>query len=106
MEWVHKSEEKGSDVNLASFLLRDAFMGDCECAVVVSNDSDLLAPIRIAKMDCRIVVGLITPRASGSAELRQLANFQKQLRPHHLAAAQFPLNLTDKHGTIHKPRNW
>lgn len=36
---VLKSEEKGSDVNLASYLLIDAYRSDCDIAVVVSNDS-------------------------------------------------------------------
>lgn len=38
---VLKTEEKGSDVNLATYLLLDAFRGNCDTAVVVSNDSDL-----------------------------------------------------------------
>jgi hypothetical protein len=37
---VIKTEEKGSDVNLATYLLLDAFKQDCEAAVVISNDSD------------------------------------------------------------------
>ena len=39
---VLKSEEKGSDVNLASYLLIDAYLSDCDVAVIVSNDSDLI----------------------------------------------------------------
>jgi hypothetical protein len=35
---VVKTEEKGSDVNLATFLLLDAFKRGCEVAVVISND--------------------------------------------------------------------
>src|SRR5664280_3088809 len=33
---VLKTEEKGSDVNLATYLLADAFRGDCQTAVVLS----------------------------------------------------------------------
>jgi len=43
---VIKTEEKGSDVNLATHLLHDAHMGRFDVAVVVSNDSDLLEPIK------------------------------------------------------------
>jgi len=46
---VMKSEEKGSDVNLACYLLVDAFDDDYEAAVVVSNDSDLAEPIRLVR---------------------------------------------------------
>lgn len=38
---VLKSEEKGSDVNLATYLLVDCYRSDCDVAVIVSNDSDL-----------------------------------------------------------------
>jgi len=45
---VIKTEEKGSDVSLATHLLVDGYNDDYEIAVVVSNDSDLLAPIQVA----------------------------------------------------------
>src|SRR5207245_2942958 len=44
---VHKMEEKGSDVNLATWMLTDAFENDCELAVLVTNDSDLAEPMLI-----------------------------------------------------------
>jgi hypothetical protein len=37
--WVEKTEEKGSDVNLASLLVRDAFRKQFEVAVLITNDS-------------------------------------------------------------------
>ncbi len=52
---VIKTEEKGSDVNLATHLVRDGFRGEYELAVLVTNDSDLLAPIRI------VVKNLVCP---------------------------------------------
>lgn len=106
MAYVYKSEEKGSDVNLAAHLLRDAFQGDCECAVIVSNDSDLLTPIRMAKADCGLTVGLVPPRAYGSLELKALADFTRKIRSHHLTAAQFPNTLSDAIGDFHKPEDW
>ena len=42
--WVDKTEEKGSDVNIAAHLLRDAYNHAFEVAVVVTNDSDLVEP--------------------------------------------------------------
>jgi hypothetical protein len=50
---VIKTEEKGSDVNLAIHLLHDAHMGRFDVAVVVSNDSDLLEPIKIVREQLR-----------------------------------------------------
>lgn len=40
--WVDRTEEKGSDVNLATHLLHDAFKGLFDTAVLITNDSDLL----------------------------------------------------------------
>lgn len=105
-DWVLKTEEKGSDVNLAAHLLRDAYRGDCDCAVIVSNDSDLLTPIRMAKADRGLVVGLVPPRPKGSVELKRLADFRAEPRAHVLAASQFPASFADAHGTIHKPAGW
>ena len=42
---ILKTEEKGSDVNLAVHLLNDAWLDKYDCAVVVSNDSDLAEAI-------------------------------------------------------------
>jgi hypothetical protein len=105
-DWVLKTEEKGSDVNLASHLLRDAYRGDCECAVIVSNNSDLPTPIRMAKADCGLTIGLVRPRARGSVEMKQLADFKIDPRIHVLAASQFAPTLTDAHGRIQKPAAW
>ena len=41
---IDKTEEKGSDVNLASHLLLDAFRGDFDVAAILSNDSDWSHP--------------------------------------------------------------
>lgn len=46
---VVKTEEKGSDVNLAVHLLNDAWLNKYDCAVVISNDSDLAEPLRLVR---------------------------------------------------------
>ena len=46
---VLKREEKGTDVNLASHLLVDAFENKYKGAVIVSNDSDLFTPMQISE---------------------------------------------------------
>ena len=43
----HTMEEKGSDVNLAGHLLNDAWQDLFEAALVISNDTDLVVPIRM-----------------------------------------------------------
>ncbi len=90
-------------MNLAAHLLRDAYRGACKCAVVISNDSDLLTPIRMAKADCGLFFGVAPPRPQGKAELKALADFIKTPRPHHLASSQFPDPLQVPTGFVHKP---
>ena len=53
---VRDSEEKGSDVNLATRLLVDGFNGEYEQAVVVSNDADFAGPMRYVRDDLRLRV--------------------------------------------------
>ena len=40
-------EEKGSDVNLSAHLLNDVWKGLFDAAAVISNDTDLVTPIRM-----------------------------------------------------------
>lgn len=112
---VVRSEEKGSDVNLATFLLLDAFDDDFEAAVVISNDSDLAEPIRQvrAKFKKRIIVlfPCSRPGRSPSVELRIASGLRGGKRPlivdpALLAANQFPASLTDVNGTFTKPASW
>ncbi len=49
MARVIKTEEKGSDVNLAAYLLSDAMREICDCAVVVTNDSDISVGIKVGQ---------------------------------------------------------
>ncbi|MEK7278372.1 MAG: NYN domain-containing protein [Chloroflexota bacterium] len=105
---VIKTQEKGSDVNLAAQMLLDGFKNDYECAVVVSNDSDLLRPIQIAIRDLGKKVGVLAPTRNKhpSRSLAVNATFIKHIRPQVLAASQFPPTLTDANGSFSKPPTW
>jgi uncharacterized LabA/DUF88 family protein len=103
---VLKSEEKGSDVNLASWLLIDCYQSDCDIAVIISNDSDLTFPIEHVKQRLGKIIGIINPHKHPSRELFSIANFYKSIRPSALAACQFPDKLTDALGDFHKPPAW
>ncbi len=103
---VIRTEEKGSDVNLASHLLLDAFQHACDIAVVISNDSDLRVPIRISEQELGIRVGIINPHPPQFRSRVLRGTFFKQLRSSVLAACQFPEALVDDQGEFHKPVNW
>lgn len=103
---VLKDEEKGSDVNLATHLVRDGFRGAFEVAVVISNDSDLLEPIRVVRYELGLPIGILNPHKKPSRALSPHVTFFKQIRPGHLKRSQFPSILTDNVGTFTKPRSW
>jgi len=103
---VIKTEEKGSDVNLATHLLHDAHMGRFDVAVVLSNDSDLLEPIKVVRQELHKQVGILNPHQNPSRALLPHIDFIKQIRTGVLRASQFPPTLTDAYGTFTKPPAW
>ena len=103
---VLDTEEKGSDVNLASYLLLDGFEDGYDMAVVVSNDSDLELPITMARTRLGKQVGVFDPSRRRSFELHQAASWYRQLRQGPLRASQFADTLSDTQGPITKPAGW
>ena len=106
---VLRTEEKGSDVNLATYLLLDAFKNACDTAVVVSNDSDLSEAILVAQSELDVRVGIVNPhpRRHRSRELLGLnCLFYKQVPRQLLGQAQLPAELHDARGLIRKPHAW
>ena len=104
---VHSTEEKGSDVNLASHLLWDGFQGAYEVAVVVSKDTDLVEPIRIVTQELRMPVGLICPDGAVPSALEEVMSFVRHVTSPKLAASQFPNPVFTREGkAIYKPAQW
>jgi hypothetical protein len=106
---VLKSEEKGSDVNLATALLVDAFESDFEQAVIVSNDSDLAYPLEVVRTKFGLPVVVLFPcggNRTPSYHLSKVASASPIINPAHLAAAQFPNPMRDANGQFHKPASW
>lgn len=113
---VYKTEEKGSDVNLAAHLLMDGFKKHYDCAIVVSGDSDLVTPIRMVRDQLKLPVGVLNPqRLSGpgkskprkNAGLQKAALFYKNgVSWNQLLNSQFPSALSDPQGSFHKPAAW
>jgi uncharacterized LabA/DUF88 family protein len=103
---ILKTEEKGSDVNLATYLMLDAFRKDFDQAIVVSSDSDLVEPIRIVQAEFGLPVGVFKPQKRGAYELRKVARFMRNIHSGSLAASQFPVTLTDAIGSFSKPAGW
>lgn len=103
---VIKTEEKGSDVNLATHLIRDAYENAFDVAVIVTNDSDLRAPVELVNTHLGKRVGILNPHKYAAVELTKVATFLKTIRSGVLRASQFPDTLSDAKGTFHKPAGW
>ncbi|MEE9453402.1 MAG: NYN domain-containing protein [Paracoccaceae bacterium] len=104
---VIKTEEKGSDVNLSVHLLNDAWKDIYDCAVVVSNDSDMAEAMRLVRQNHpQKVIGLFTPGTMSrtSEQLKKHAHFVKKIRDGAVKSSQLPDPIPDT--KIRKPNNW
>jgi len=100
-------EEKGSDVNVATHLLMDVLRGDVDAAVVISNDSDLALPLKVAR-EC-VPVGTVNPskRQTAGALRGQRADGVGRHWWRTLAAADFTGHqMPDPVGRLRRPSGW
>lgn len=108
------SEEKGSDVNLATHLISDALAGKVDAAIVISNDTDLQLPLELAGR--HIPIGLVSPFYKNVAGgLRQVTGSSQEHWHYYLSKpiflkSQMPDRVTKKvpatQPYIEKPRDW
>lgn len=103
---VFDTKEKGSDVNLASYLLVDGFKKEYQIGVIISNDSDLAETIKLASSELGLEIGILHPHPRHVKELSQVSKFYRPIREKVLKACLFPSILKDADGTIHKPEIW
>ena len=102
---VVKTEEKGSDVNLAVHLLNDAWLDVYDCAVVVTNDSDISESMRLARLRPNKRLILLTPGTGHpSQQLLKHADIHRHIRKRVLHNNQLPSPVP---GTgLTKPKSW
>ena len=99
------SEEKATDVNLATRRLVNGFTGTYEQAVVVSNDSHLAAPMKYVRDELSLKMTVVNPdnRNHTHRNLIDSATYVRRLRKSHLRRSQFPPAINDAQGPITKP---
>ncbi|MYD93672.1 MAG: NYN domain-containing protein [Chloroflexi bacterium] len=103
---VMRTEEKGSDANLAAWLTRDAAKRDCQAAFVITGDSDFTGVIRMVRREFNFPVHVVDPRRATSRRLRSAATSYRVLGRRLLPQCQFPNKLRDATGVISKPHAW
>ena len=103
---VIRTEEKASDVNLAVHLLNDSWLNAYDCAIVVTNDSDIAEAMRLVKQYHRKRIGLATPgNRHPSRQLMAHADFSLRIRNKTLLQqSQLPDPVPGT--TIRKPATW
>lgn len=100
-------KEKGSDVNLAAYLIHDALSRECNMACVVSSDSDLAEPIRLANAALKHGVVVLSPNVGQpSRKLALVARESRRIAHRTLAACHLPDEVEDADGVITKPPSW
>jgi uncharacterized LabA/DUF88 family protein len=107
---VHNTEEKGSDVNLASHLLRDGFQGLYDAAIVISSDGDLIEPLRIVKEEIKKPVILAYPdleRGSVPIKLKAACSVVRYMRRADLFNCQLVNPARARNGQLLvRPKEW
>ena len=103
---VIKTEEKASDVNIATHLLVDGFREEYDTAVLVSGDSDFLEPVRFIQSDLKKKIGVLNPQKRPCRVLHRHATFYKHIRKSVLRDSQFSDQMTDDKGVFIKPSDW
>jgi|TARA_Y100000031_G_C7990114_1_gene278776 uncharacterized LabA/DUF88 family protein len=104
---IRRTEEKGTDVNLAVDMVHDAYQDAFEVGVLISNDSDFLRAIQVVQGDLGKVIGVVNPQKHRqSVQLSKHSDFVKTIRRNDLFKHQLPTFLTDQYGKIHRPAGW
>jgi uncharacterized LabA/DUF88 family protein len=105
---VIKTEEKGSDVNLALHVLNDAWQNLYDCAAICSNDSDLSEALRLIRKQHKKRVILVVPGDPAlrppAIQLKRYADAVVRITEDHLKASQLPETIPNT--TIRKPKEW
>lgn len=105
--------EKRSDVNLACDMIMDAIAGEAHAeeaydkAILVSDDSDQLAPIGILRKRFGLSVAVLSPDPkAGNLGLKTAASSYKAIQVEWLAGSQLPKTVQTPRGTISRPEAW
>lgn len=104
----NRYEEKRTDVNMAARMLEDAFDDRFDLAIVVSADSDLVAPIETVRRrfpDKRVMVAF--PPRRRSAQLRRAADAVHHLAGPVIRSSRLPDPVVTSAGVkLRAPRGW
>jgi uncharacterized LabA/DUF88 family protein len=87
-------------------LILDAVRNEYDEAVVISNDSDLVMPIRLTRAELGKPVGVLNPGTLFSRAMAEAATYYRAISLKSFAAAQFPNPVRTASAEIHRPDGW
>lgn len=111
VSYLH-TEEKGSDVNLATHLVVDVLSESVDAAVIISNDSDLALPVQLMRE--KVPIGVVNPgnarlagKLRGQADDGPGGHWWYQLKKDDYIYSQFPERVKGVGGeVVTKPQGW
>ncbi len=106
MAEVLKTEEKRTDVNLASHMVHDAHMDAFDVGVLMSNDSDLAEPLKIIRREIGLKIGVLNPHTHPVKDIERNADFIRSITRKNLSRCQFPDRMEDGQGEFFRPEGW
>jgi hypothetical protein len=93
-------------VNLGVHLVRDAFTHAFDEAAVLTNDTDLVEPIRIVTRETGLPVTLLTPGSKPATSLVAVSSHVRHIQPY-LGPCHFPDPVELANGKrVAKPAGW
>jgi uncharacterized LabA/DUF88 family protein len=109
--YVRNYKEKGSDVKLATNIIKDAIEDNFDIAAVFTNDSDFAEPLNYVRyyLHKKIILVLTCNGKDSppSKDLQKIANYVKHIRVEDLANSQLePIIYRSGKKPIYKPPSW
>ena len=103
---VMKMEEKRSDVNIVTEMLRDSYTNAIDSIMLISGDADFIAPLDLIRYELGKQVLVFNPHQRAT-DLRFHATYCRDIPPDLPARCQLPDEVPLADGrTIHRPKAW
>jgi hypothetical protein len=110
--WFQTPEEKRTDVNIAVFMVDDAYQDACDQLIVFSGDSDLVPAVNVVRRrfpqkKVIVYVPSADPIRGAAVELRTSAHVHRTIPRQLLSKSQFPDQIPDgAGGFLNRPMAW
>ena len=101
-------EEKETDVNIAIYLLEQAFLKHYDKAIIISGDSDLIPAIRaVRRLDASKEIRVVVPIGMNSIAIKKEANIAMRMKEEHLKTSLLPAFVSlPNGGSVSSPKEW